>query len=291
MKNMTISTLVIISSITALLSLNCERGDQKVLAKVGSGVVTRGEFEEYLKNLPPQMQEKARTPEGAREFLNTLVDRELLYQKAKAEGLDKNPDIKKKVEMYRQKLLAQELIKSKITPPAAADAEARQYYEAHPEEFGGGSMVKAQQILISWKQKDARTRAQEVYKKLKTGKEDFAKLAQKYSDDPGTASRGGDMGWVSPGVINPAMEKSVFALNKGQISDPIETDLGIHILKAVDKQARPAKPYELVRNDIQQKLAPIGARGAFDQYIAGLRKEIKVKIKEKNLQGLIQPQK
>jgi peptidyl-prolyl cis-trans isomerase C len=251
-------------------------------------VVTRGDFEEYLKNLPPQMQERARTPEGAREFLDTLVDRELLYQKARTEGLDKNPEIKMKVEMFRQKLMAQELIKSKITPPGAAEAEARQYYEAHPEEYGGGAMVKAQQILVSWKQKDARSRAQEVLKRLRSGKEDFAGLAKKYSDDAGTASRGGDMGWVIPGVINPALEKAVFALNKGQISDPIETDLGIHLLKAGEKQVRPAKPYELVRDEIQKKLAPIGARGAFDQYLAELKKEIKVKIKEKNLEALIQ---
>ena len=136
-KSRKILALGMVLTLTLCFQLGCGKNKQ-VLAKVGSGVVTKGDFEEYLENLPPQMQEKARPPEGAREFLNTPVDRELLYQKAKAEGLDKNPDIQKKVEMYRQKLLAQELIKSKITPPAAVEADARQYYEAHPEEFGGG---------------------------------------------------------------------------------------------------------------------------------------------------------
>ena len=100
---------------------------------------------------------------------------------------------------------------------------------------------------------DARAKAEDVLKQLKAGG-DFAKLAEKYSDDPGSAKSGGELGWIGRGRTVPDFEKAAFSLGKGQTSDLVKSSYGFHIIRVEDKQDAHLKLLAEVKNEIQDKV-------------------------------------
>ena len=100
---------------------------------------------------------------------------------------------------------------------------------------------------------DARAKAEEVLKELKAGG-DFAKLAEKYSDDPGSAKSGGELGWIGRGRTVPEFEKAAFSLGKGQTSDLVKSSYGFHIIHVEDKQQAHLKTLAEVKSEIEAKV-------------------------------------
>jgi len=100
---------------------------------------------------------------------------------------------------------------------------------------------------------DARAKAEGVLKEVKAGG-DFAKLAEKYSDDPGSAKTGGDLGWIGRGRTVPEFEKAAFSLGKGQTSDLVKSSYGFHIIRVDDKQEAHLKTLAEVKSEIEEKV-------------------------------------
>ena len=121
-----------------------------------------------------------------------------------------------------------------------SDKEIEEYYQAnreekfhHPKEIKVGYIsIKLEPGADANQKKNAQTRAEGVVKETRAGK-DFADLAKRFSEDP-TAPKGGDLGWIAPGQLPPPIEKTIFALAKGAVSDPVETPAGFQIFKAED---------------------------------------------------------
>ena len=121
-----------------------------------------------------------------------------------------------------------------------SDKEIEEYYQAnreekfhHPKEIKVGYIsIKLEPGADANQKKTAQTRAEGVVKEARAGK-DFADLAKRFSEDP-TAPKGGDLGWIAPGQLPPPIEKIIFVLAKGAVSDPVETPAGFQIFKAED---------------------------------------------------------
>src|SRR5216683_1357490 len=145
------------------------------------------------------------------------------------------------------------------------DQDLQAYYDQHREEYRVPEQVKVSHILIKTPlpapgatedQKaiaDARTKAEGVLKELKAGG-DFAKLAEKYSDDPGSAKSGGELGWIGRGRTVPEFEKAAFSLGKGQTSDLVKSSYGFHIIRVEDKQEAHVKMLAEVKSEIEEKV-------------------------------------
>src|SRR5229473_738695 len=145
------------------------------------------------------------------------------------------------------------------------DQDLQTYYDQHREEYRVPEQVKVSHILIKTPlpapgakedQKaiaDARTKAEGVLKELKAGG-DFGKLAEKYSDDPGSAKSGGDLGWIGRGRTVPEFEKAAFSLGKGQTSDLVKSSYGFHIIHVEDKQDAHLKTLAEVKSEIEEKV-------------------------------------
>jgi len=145
------------------------------------------------------------------------------------------------------------------------DQDLQAYYDQHREEYRVPEQVKVSHILIKTPlpapgakedQKaiaDARTKAEGVLKELKAGG-DFGKLAEKYSDDPGSAKSGGDLGWIGRGRTVPEFEKAAFSLGKGQTSDLVKSSYGFHIIRVEDKQEAHLKTLAEVKSEIEEKV-------------------------------------
>jgi len=140
--------------------------------------------------------------------------------------------------------------------PQITDQQAQQYYQAHLKDYQVPDQVKVRHILISVpKGADANTdaaakaKAQDVLKQLRAGG-DWAALAKKYSDDPGSKEQGGELGMLQHGVTVPEFDKAAFSLNPGQISDPIKTQFGYHVIQTEEKETAHTKSFNEVRGTI-----------------------------------------
>lgn len=143
-----------------------------------------------------------------------------------------------------------------------ADEEAKEFYNANLKDYTKDE-VRASHILISTLDPDKqplpeeekaekRKKAEEVLVKAKSG-EDFAKLAEEYSDDPGSAISGGDLGYFGQGVMVPEFNDKAFSMKVGEISDLVETQYGYHIIYLTDKNDGEL-PFEKVKDDVKSRI-------------------------------------
>jgi peptidyl-prolyl cis-trans isomerase D len=145
------------------------------------------------------------------------------------------------------------------------DQDLQSYYNQHREEFRTSDQVKVSHILIKTPLPapgakeddkaiaDSRAKAEDVLKQVKAGG-DFAKLAEKYSDDPGSAKSGGELGWIGRGRTVPEFEKAAFSLGQGQTSDLVKSSYGFHIIRVEDKQEAHLKTLAEVKSEIEEKV-------------------------------------
>lgn len=134
-----------------------------------------------------------------------------------------------------------------------SEQELRDYYEQQRAEVGGEEQRRASHILIE-PGEDAQDKLAEVQEKLAAG-EDFAKLAETYSADVASAEQGGDLGYAGKGVYDSAFEKALFSMKEGEVSEPVETQFGHHIIKLTDIRKTEGPSFEDQRDELRQALA------------------------------------
>jgi len=146
-----------------------------------------------------------------------------------------------------------------------SDQDLQAYYDQHRDEFRVPEQVKVSHILIKTPLPspgakedekavaDARAKAEDVLKQVKAGG-NFSELAGKYSDDPGSAKNGGELGWIGRGRTVPEFEKAAFSLGKGQTSDLVKSSYGFHIIHVEDKQDAHLKTLAEVKSEIEEKV-------------------------------------
>ncbi|MEQ5834514.1 SurA N-terminal domain-containing protein [Marinobacter sp. NFXS9] len=139
----------------------------------------------------------------------------------------------------------------------------RDLYEQRKQDLGGEEQRRASHILIE-DGDNAQKTAQEVEKKLADGA-DFAKLAKEYSADPASAQQGGDLGYAGKGVYDSAFEKALFSLKDGEISDPVKTQYGYHIIKLTGVRKTEAPSFDEMKDDLRQELARQKAGKTFSE--------------------------
>jgi peptidyl-prolyl cis-trans isomerase D len=145
--------------------------------------------------------------------------------------------------------------------PVISDADVRAYYDEHPTEFERPHQIHAAHVLVrvaetggSGAEEAARTKASDVIKRARAG-EDFAKLARAISEDPGSAEKGGDLGWVSKGQMVPQFEAAAFGLKSGELtSEPVRSPFGYHVIKVLEVREGTRTPLKDVVAQIRAKL-------------------------------------
>jgi len=176
--------------------------------------------------------------------------------------------------------------------------EIEDYYQNNQEKFGQPKRVKVRHILIRADAKDAeasakaKQKAESVQKEAAGGK-DFSQLAKQYSEDPGTKERGGEIGFITKGMVVPEFEQAAFSMKVGEVSPVIQTPYGFHILKVDDIQEARTEPLEKVKDQIDALLRNRKARdmaydladqayavASKDKKLDGFAEEKKLTIKE-----------
>jgi peptidyl-prolyl cis-trans isomerase C len=252
----------------------------KVILVVGDEKVTAGEFEQLVDALPEQFRASARGP-NKRQFAEQLVRIKLMSQEARKRKLDESPAVQRQMELQKENLLANALFQDMAANTKVDETAARQYYDQHKGEYESaharhillrvkGSSLPAQPGKKELTEEEALAKAQEIRKKLVAG-EDFATLAKAESDDTVSAANGGDLGTFKHGQMVPQFEQAAFTLPVGQLSEPVKTQFGYHLIRV---EQRDAKAFEDVRPELEKKMRPELARNA----VENLRKQAPVTI-------------
>jgi peptidyl-prolyl cis-trans isomerase D len=165
--------------------------------------------------------------------------------------------------------------------PAVSDAEIQAYYAAHQNDYKSQEQVKTRHILISVaKDADAKTdaaakaKAEDVLRQVKSGG-NFADLAKKYSDDPGSKDMGGELPLIPTSSLDPAYAQAAMALNPGQTSDVVRSQFGYHIIQTEQKQPAQVKALADVRDSIVQALQASKSAAAQQSFATQLADEAK----------------
>jgi len=259
-----------------------------VVAEVNDKKITKAEYDSKLEDIKKIMKQyygeevfeskdgRKNLKEIKQQLLDELISNEICLQKAKEMGIEVTQERlmeeldalktlyggedqfqkmleeqnmtedKLKEELYFQ-LIIQKL-KDKVTENVAvSEDEVKKYYEENKDEFKKPDEIRARHILV-----DSREEAEEILKKARSG-EDFARLAEKYSQGP-SKDRGGDLGYFTRGTMVPEFEKAAFNMEVGEISDVVKTQFGYHIIKVEDKRTFPLPDFEEVKDYIKTRL-------------------------------------
>jgi peptidyl-prolyl cis-trans isomerase C len=216
--------------------------------------------------------------EGRREYLTTyLTDMVLIAKAAEARNLADSGEFKQRLAYYRNKVLMEVLLQTEAKK-ATTDAAMHQLYDEAAKQMTGQQEVRARHILVKTEEE-----AKAIAAELKNGA-DFAELARQKSTDPG-ASDGGDLGYFPKEEMVPEFADAAFKLEKGQISEPVHTRFGWHIIKVEDKRERQVPPFDQVRDQLATHLV----RKAQAELITKLRAEGKVERLETPAQQPAKP--
>ena len=165
--------------------------------------------------------------------------------------------------------------------PQVTDAEIQVYYNAHQQQYQVKEQVKVRHILIAVPAgSDAKTdaaakaKAEDILKQIKAGG-NFAELAAKNSDDPGSKTQGGELGWLDRGKTVPEFDKAAFTLAPGQTSDLIKTQFGYHILQVEDKKTAHLRPLSEVKAEILPVLEQQKSGAALQTFASQLAADAK----------------
>lgn len=169
-----------------------------------------------------------------------------------------------------------------------SDDELKAQYQQNIQQYQVPNRVHAEHILLMTVGKtdaeveEIRRKAEDVLKQANKKGANFEDLAKKYSEDPGSKDKGGDLGWITQGQTVPEFEKTAFGLDKGKISDLVKTQYGFHIIKVLDKETAHTKPFEEVQDSIKTPLllakADKLASDEADQLSAAIRRSNKVSL-------------
>lgn len=191
-------------------------------------------FEEFVTDAKARSPQAANLPDAQKQQLKQQWAQIMIAERrGRQEGLDKDRRVQLQIMLQEARTLANQYAKEKLVEQIkATEPEIEAYIAKHPE-------------LDPAK---ARGQADEILKRVRAG-EDFAKLAGEYSSDPGSKTKGGDLGWFGHGQMVKPFEDAAFAMQPGQISDVVESDFGYHIIKVEERGMKPGpdgKPEEQV---------------------------------------------
>ena len=242
MKKQVLSTL----AVAALLgSLSAAAFAQNVAIVNGVAIP-----KERLDTLSEQVARSGRqvTPEMQTQLRDEVIAREIFAQEAHNQGLDATDDFKNQVELNRQSIMIRELFTTYQEKNKVTDEETKAEYDKYAA-ANAGKEYHARHILVPTEKE-----ANEILAKLKKGAK-FEDLAKKYSKDPGSGAKGGDLDWANPGNYVKEFSDALLALSKGKTTEKaVKTQFGYHIIRLDDVRDAQLPKYEDVKAQIAQQL-------------------------------------
>ncbi|WP_038712592.1 peptidylprolyl isomerase [Burkholderia sp. lig30] len=233
-----------------------------VIASAGQATVTQSDITTQMKALEPEVRTRLAADTAAMDQLvRASLAQKAVLAEAKAKDWGKQPKVQAAIEQAQRDIIARSYLASISEPPAdyPADAELQHAYDQNPAAFTMPRALHVAQIYLAVPAnadaaavEKARKQAEALASRARTG--DFAALAKSNSQDKASAAKGGDLGFVPEPVMLPAVRDAAAALKPGQVSAPIRTPAGFHVVKLIDVRPASQRQFADVKEQIRVAL-------------------------------------
>lgn len=259
---LTVLTLVLAGAGAPLVAV----AEDKVVATIDGKPITEGDLAVAESEIGSDMGTMPAAQKRT-SLLEFLIDNQLFAEAAENEKLAQGPDFQTRLNYLRRRAL-RELYFEKVIKSSVSDADARKVYDEQVKLLKPEEEVSARHILV-----DTQEEAKALKEKIDKGA-DFAQLAKENSKDPGSKDDGGNLGYFGHGQMVPQFEEVVFKLKKGEVSDPVKTQFGWHLVKLEDRRVKQPPAFDIVKDRIIQSMLLKKAQ----QTAIGLRSKAKIEV-------------
>ncbi len=262
-------TAIVAVILSAVLGHQNAAAQDKVLAKIGDATVTEKDLNQTVASFPDKFYE---TPEGQSKALDYLINIHVMAEEAQKQGLDKDPEVQRLLTYTAKEMLARVYL-DKLTKnlPSPTEADAKAYYEKNKAQFVIPESVLMRHILVKTEKE-----AKEVLDRLKKG-EKFSDLATQLSMC-NSRVKGGSLDWMPKGYLVKEIEDQAFAMKNGQISGPIKSRFGFHVLLLEDKRPPQQTSFDQVKDSLIERLKFEAQQQQYEKIAGDLRKKMNVQV-------------
>ena len=255
----------------AVLPASAQAQSDPVIAKVNGVEIHESDLAMAEEDVGQNPQIQAMSGDARRDYLVSYLSDVILAAKAaESKNVGDQKEFKSRLTFIRNKLLMETLLqdigKAALTPDAM-----KKVYDDAVKQMGTEQEVRARHILVPTEDE-----AKTVLAEIKKGT-DFSELAKQKSKDPGAAAEGGDLGYFGKDQMVPEFAEVAFKLEKGQVSDPVKTQFGWHVIKVEDKRTKPVPEFDKVKDQIETYVQ----RKAQADYIHKLQESAKIERLDK----------
>ena len=236
------------SNISSKFYIVINNMEKKILAKVGQKEITNLDVQGAIQGLDPFQAQQFQTEEGQKYVLDDLINQELLYMYAKDNKIDQDEEFRTEMKRVEENVLKQYVINKILTSVKLTEEEKKAFFEAQKQSFSKPETASAKHILV-----DSEEKANDILGKINAGEVSFEDAAKEHSTCP-SKDAGGDLGTFGRGQMVPEFENAVFNMNNGEVSGPVKTQFGYHLIKLENKNESSIPEYDEVAEEVGKTL-------------------------------------
>lgn len=247
----------------------------KVVAKVADKEIKESDVLQFIEEIGPQVAMQFQSAEGIKTIIQEMINQEILLLDAKENKLNEEEEFKVVLDHTVDNLLKNYAFSKILSKETVSDEEVEKYFEDNKAVFAK-ELVNASHILI-----DTEEKALEIKKEIEEGK-DFAQAAMEYSSCP-SKDAGGELGEFPRGAMVPEFEDKAFSMEAGEVSEPVKTQFGYHIIKLNSKSDPANITFESVKEDVRSEALRVKQQEAYLKKLDSLKDKYKSEIFEENI--------
>lgn len=241
----------------------------KVVAKVDGLEIDQQDIFRFLNGIDPQVASQFNTPEGVQKVVDELINQELMYLDAKENNLDEDEEYQSMLEENKKALLKSYALNKLIEDVSPTEEDIKNYYDEHKDQMKKAETRVASHILVGSEDK-----AKEVLEEMEDGLK-FEEAAKKYSTCP-SKEQGGNLGEFGRGKMIPEFEEKAFSMDEGEISEPVKTQHGYHIIRVEEVNPEGTKSLEESKEEIKQMLTRLQQQDKYLEKVEELKGKYEV---------------
>lgn len=244
--------------------------ENKILAVVNGREITEHDIDLIISKYPEQQRAMFATEDARKAILEQAIGFELMYYKGVELNIEETDVYKQQLEIFKKELLIQRTVEDLLSKVIITDKEAKDYYDDNKEEFQEPARVSAKHILV-----ESEEAIKELKEKITSGEMTFEEAARNKSTCPSSA-QDGNLGEFSKGMMVPEFESAAFDLAVGEVSEPVQTQFGWHLIKVEGKHEASVQTFDDVKEMVIRKLTVAAQQEKYISVIEELEKQYPV---------------